>query len=185
MTQQKYTGRGRYAFHDKPPDGTGSEAYFTEFHVFYLAVGIKLLDAGFKQEEIVWYLRAARLSFEREYNRLERLGFPANDLVWEADTLGKDVAKRIDGYDDPTVFAVIFMVQLKELWSLAQWRKKDPIIIAPRFAYGFDNLRQPLANELPSGAFGCHLIEISMLAKKVSLAVQNAPVVRRGRPSAA
>ena len=46
-----------FAFHAAAPPGRGQEVHFTLLDAFCLAIGLDLLDVGFKQSEVVFLLR--------------------------------------------------------------------------------------------------------------------------------
>lgn len=175
----------KYAFFDKKPIGSGHETLFNSFQVFYLGVGLHLLDAGFKQEEVVGFLRVARADFEREHRRLDGLKYPCADAgLYIGGTLGLNIAQREGGYDDPTVFAIIRAVQFTELWSLSKERKKSPLVFRPEFFYGFKNLANILSDQMPMNFHHCHVIEIATIAHRIDKFLSSAPLIQRGRPKA-
>ena len=47
-----------------PPEESGGEALYSEVDVFCLGVGLDLLDAGFKQSEVVYLMRYLRKELE-------------------------------------------------------------------------------------------------------------------------
>ncbi|MEQ8694542.1 MAG: hypothetical protein RIC85_04375 [Gammaproteobacteria bacterium] len=49
-----------FAFHAAAPPGRGQEVHFTLLDAFCLAIGLDLLDVGFKQSEVVFLLRHLR-----------------------------------------------------------------------------------------------------------------------------
>ncbi len=60
----------RYAFYDDAPQGHGVEVGYRPYAVFALAVALDLLDAGFKQAEVVYLLRGARGKLARVYRQI-------------------------------------------------------------------------------------------------------------------
>src|SRR4051794_36153415 len=57
----------RYAFSEEGTEGTGNRALFPSFDAFCLAIALELLDAGFKQGEIVFLMRFLRLPLWKWY----------------------------------------------------------------------------------------------------------------------
>ena len=63
-----------YAFSERPAGGKGSDSVFTEFNCVCLAIGLDMLDIGFKQREIVLFLRMHRQIIEEEIGFMLMLG---------------------------------------------------------------------------------------------------------------
>lgn len=60
------------AFTDHAGLKQGVDAAYTHFNVFCLALGLELLEAGFKQSEVVFWIRLTRRTLEEEYARILR-----------------------------------------------------------------------------------------------------------------
>ena len=60
------------AFTDHAGLKQGVDAAYTHFNAFCLALGLELLEAGFKQSEVVLWIRLTRRTLETEYPRILR-----------------------------------------------------------------------------------------------------------------
>jgi len=177
----------RFAFRDGPGEGKGTDMSYTIFNAWCLALGLELLDVGFKQSEIVFLLRHLRGNLEREFRHIlkhrpaPRQPIPAKDRpgcpVYEDHRGGK--------WADCRVFAVIHKVELKELFPLLKGRKcaSQPVFPTPMFCHG--NLA--LAKEFHTmnlDAFHyrkAFVIEIAHTVVLVKQFLEEAPAVLRGR----
>ena len=65
--------KGSYAFYSGKPSGKGVEVEFSEYEVFALLTGVRLLDHGFPQQSVVLLLRNIRTHLEKEHARILRL----------------------------------------------------------------------------------------------------------------
>lgn len=148
-----------HAFLGDEPRGQGFEAQFAPFDVFCLAIGIELLDLGFKQAEIVFLLRHIRGELNRRF----------------IDILRHPPAGRMDQGVDNRFFMAVGKVELVERTGTA------PVILKPQFARGLKAGTQ-LLSHLGYSDRKLILLEIGNTAVSLCNGLDQAPVPRKGRP---
>lgn len=156
----------RYAFHDRRPAGRGTEVAFRPFNAFCLAVAIDLLDIGFKQSEVVFLLRHIRLELEARFSTV---------MVYPP-------AVGMKSEDDRRLFMGLRRVELTEQFPEAT-RPSGPVTLHPTFSRFADGPAKLLAN-LGYRNRSLIVIELAETAVLVTRYLHQAPVVKRGRPSA-
>ncbi|QGZ96513.1 hypothetical protein [Terricaulis silvestris] len=155
-----------YAF--APPPDESAESSYTLADAVCLAVALDLLDAGFKQREIVVRMRYLRPDLEKRLRKLISLPPPLT-------------LKRLK--DDHRSFIVLGQVEMTEMYPVATSRRiKGPILLEPVFCDGLSGLTQHLEKLMPMQRRVAVIVEIAGLAHAVSGALERAPVIRRGRP---
>jgi len=173
----------RFAFIDGPPDGQGRDVPYTAFNAFCLALGLDLLDAGFKQSEIVFLLRHIRRKLEEEFSRiLKNPPEPREALSAEQRPNCPSYEKDGHSWADCRVFMVLNKVELKEVFAVAgnESSNSQPIIFGPILCYGME----ALITELQKMHFEYRkalVIELAHTAAMVSDLLKEAPLVKRGR----
>lgn len=169
------------AFADEQPEGSGSEAAFTPFDVFCLALALDLLDMGFKQAEIVFLLRHIRQALRPVFQRIVRHYPPANRRPYPAaDYPNCPTTKNQNGAEvlDPNVYLLVSKIEIREL-APAQARVQ-PLITPPTICYG----REELVTKLPTFMTPQRkalAIEIGQHARLATPMLQDAPLTKRGR----
>ena len=146
------------AFSDHEGLGQGIEAQYRHFNAFCLALALELLDAGFKQSEVVIWVRLVRRSLENEYERIMQFA-----------TSGEK-PNASDIFPLPGKARRCYMLadrvqQAGELPELAARKpaKGRPIAFVPKFFYGADELGQALVNS-PSSMRRWLVIECAHLS---------------------
>jgi len=149
------------------PMGKGSEATFSDFDVFCICLGLDLLDLGFKQSEVVFFLHHVREDIERVYKKIHN----------KSSVHGRN---RYGINKDNAVFMVIRKIELKELFPLIPKDHKDPVISPPLFCFGSDELMAKTldtANQYRKFI----VIELAKIAALLNDFLPQAPVRSRGR----
>lgn len=153
------------AFADTAPKGRGNEVKFKEFDVFCLGIGLLMLNAGFKQAEIVVLLQHIRDELAKIWRDIQecppepRHRLPAKDRP-QAPTYKDGFVE----YADTDVYLIVNSVELKEVF--AEQDPKAPIIFMPFVCYGAEALGQKLrtnALSLPAS----FVMELSILAVRI------------------
>jgi hypothetical protein len=174
-----------YAFAPLPSIQGGDTAY-QAVDVFCLAIGLDLLDAGFKQTEVVFLLRYLRPELDSH--------FP--DLLGEPSLLGgrRQRAKtypHLPRYErkgrrqraDKRLFVVLQKLEMTEIMSARdQERHPHPVMLEPIFCPGIAALTASLDDLMPTHRRAVTVLELAGSAKAVAAFLEQAPVVPRGRP---
>ena len=174
-----------HALSTDEPQGSGVNATFTKFDAFCLAIALDFLRAGFKQSEVLLLMLHLRPRLERPFAKI--LNAPP---AFQSRVVGKtnpDVSKRKSG-DDRRIFLVIQRVEFSEAFPafahLTNTRKKASIYREPVFCKGIDELRDQL--DLMDHHFRRAIVlEIAHTAVKIVEFLNQAPLMRRGRPQSA
>ena len=173
----------RYAFVNEAPEGQGRDLTFSGFDVFCLSLGLDLLDSGFKQSEVVFYMKHSRsvLKSVHKYasNNPAYGGVPlSRSELPDEPTMTKDGVR----FRDNRVFMAVTKLDLTEAWpaDLGTKRMRKPIISRPKFYYGQDDLFDPL-ERLNHQWRKVLIIEIAEMITLLEEYLQDAPVTTRGR----
>lgn len=160
--------KAAYAF--APPADSSGESNYTLADSFCLAVALDLLDAGFKQREIVFLMRYLRPELEAR----------APDLLKRPSLWSRQPVRR-----DARTFLVLSQVEMTELYpALAKRRGNHPIFLEPVFCDGLAALSQHLGALMPLQRRVAAVLEVAGAAQAVAAALKQAPPIRRGRPKA-
>lgn len=174
---------GSSVFYRSVPSGTGSEARFDQFGAFCVALGVELLDAGFKQREIVFLLRHVRRELSREFEHVLSLPPSPRKLIRPDDRPGAPT--RWVGnlkVADCLVYMLIEKVELTEALSARRGgRRRESSLMVPRFIRGSEALAKKLS-EMPGYYRKILVIEMAELIVEIGEALIKAPIKRRGRP---
>jgi len=160
---------------------TGIDAYFSAFDAFCLAIALDLLRAGFKQSEVLLLIGHLR----------PRLGKPFADILENPPAfrsrlrLANRPEPKDEGGDDRRVFLVIQRVECSEAFpAFTTTGKQNPgaIFREPLFCLGIQELGAELGkmDHLFRRAI---VLEIAHMAARVAEFLDQAPYVKRGRPS--
>ena len=173
-----------YAFAPLPSIQGGDTAY-QAVDVFCLAIGLDLLDAGFKQTEVVFLLRYLRPELESRFPDL--LGKPSlhDRRRHRAETYPKlpryEEKRRL--YADKRLFVVLQKVEMTEIMSARdQERHPHPVMLEPLFCPGIVALTATLQDLMPTWRRAVTVLELAASAQAVVAFLEQAPVVPRGRP---
>ncbi len=170
-----------------PPEEAGAEAAYTPVDVFCLAIGLDLLDAGFKQSEIVYLMRYLRPELEaRMPGLVDRPSLLARKLYKpEADPTLPIYTEQGETLADPRQFVVLSKIELREIVPEGKARaQKTPLILEPRFCDGVEELGTFLSVTMPGRRRVVTVVELTAAAQAVQAFLQQAPIIRRGRPKA-
>ncbi len=175
-----------YAFASAVEEGRGIDAAYRPVDVFCLAVGLDLLDIGFKQSEIVFVLRHIRPSLEDRYPALVKLPSLTDrqtKLARSHPNLPKFLPpKKTEAQADVRVFMVLGRVELTEVMSTEPVPRGQAVFPAPIFCEGVEKLAATLYDQMPNRRRSVIVVELTALAQAVTEFLAKAPVVRRGRP---
>ena len=170
-----------------PPEEAGAEAAYAPIDVFCLAIGLDLLDAGFKQSEIVYLMRYLRPDLEaRMPGLVKRPSLLARKLYRpDADPALPTYTEQGKTFADPRQFVVLSKIELREIVPQGKARaQKTPLILAPAFCDGIVALGAYLGETMPSRRRVVTVLELAATAQAVDAYLQQAPAIRRGRPKA-
>lgn len=158
--------------------GRGVEARFTEFDTFCLCVGLLLLNAGFKQAEIVFLLQHVQADLQDAWSIVER-----SPAVPRQRLLAKDrpnaPSRTINGFDiaDTHVFLILNKVELTEVFP--QGPSEKPMIYAPLIVRGTAALSEALFER--SVSFPGHFVlEVSIMISSIRSFLKESEPKRRG-----
>jgi len=173
-----------YAFAPPPSVETGDVAY-RAVDAFCLAIALDLLDAGFKQAEIVFLMRYLRPPLQKRFSKLlappsliSRQRYRAQDypgLPSYEDNGGSFADRRL--------FVILQKIELTEI-SQASSRRAGPVILEPVFCAGATSLGAKLHDIMPNRRRAVTVLELAATAQAVQEYLAAAPVIRRGRPKA-
>lgn len=173
----------RFVFFGEEPQGRGSEARFSAFNVFTMALALDLLDTGFKQAEIVFLLRHTLERFETAYRIIQRNPPDPPNLIAASDRPNAPVY-LVNGIEcaDCRVFVVLEKVELTETTPSAakSRRNKMPILIEPKVCRGIGELTTEL-DQMGPDFRKTVVLELANLAVLVDEWLVKAPLVLRGR----
>lgn len=171
----------QFAFSSTVPQGKGADIPFTTFDAFCLALGIDLLDAGFKQAEVVFFLKHIRPQLREAFDHLTPYLSVAPRNVVPADDYPKlpSYSSQFGYLADFRIFVLIEKVELKEMYP-STTIADGPLILPPSFCYGIAALQQEINNR--GWAFRkAMLLELSHTAGLITKYLKEAPIARRGR----
>jgi len=170
-----------YAYFDDEGPGLGAEVEYSLYCAFAVALGLDLLDAGFKQSEVVAICRACRTELESYFKlALKKPPVPAEDVLAK-DRRGCPTYQRngVD-YADCWIFMVMQKIGLTEsLPGDAEAQKEDQLLV-PQFFRGRAKLHKEL-DSMPSHYRKAFVIEIAEIAVLVTSHLEQAPLIKRGR----
>ena len=175
-----------YAF-APPPSAESGEAAYSAVDAFCLAIALDLLDAGFKQAEIVYLMRYLRPELQKRFPNLlappsliSRQRYRAQDYP--------DLPSYEDrgrSYADRRLFVILQKVELTEIIPAASRRRHaGPVILEPVFCAGVTTLGANLHDIMPNRRRTVTVLEVAATAQAVQAFLAAAPVIRRGRPKA-
>lgn len=125
------------AFTDHAGLKQGVDAAYTHFNAFCLALGLELLEGGFKQSEVVIWIRLTRSTLETEYPRILRRHL--------AGTAPEEKPLPLPNKNDRCYMMVENILSedsFPELKPAPSARKTGakPVAILPKFFYGTQEL---------------------------------------------
>ena len=175
-----------YAF-APPPSAESGDAAYAAVDAFCLAIALDLLDAGFKQAEIVFLMRVLRSGLDRRFSNLlapplliDRQRHRARN--YPNLPFYNDDGKRLA---DNRVFVVVQKLELTEIIpASAQRRHAESVILQPVFCAGATALGAKLHDIMPDRRRTATVLEVAATAQAVQAFLDAAPIIRRGRPKA-
>jgi len=186
------TSCASYAFSEEKPGRQGVDVGFTAFDSFCLLIGLELLDAGFKQLEVVFLMRHLREFLREQFEAIEALGvLPYLDFWSVKRAPGLPVVRRGNSeVADHRVYALIQKLEIKEVFPLLAQPKKRvkggkskpsaPLILKPKFFRGIVALQEELDKAMPLHYRKTMLLELSLMASGISQLLRTTPAVKRG-----
>lgn len=170
-----------YAFSEGPTGGKGSDSAFTGLNCTCLAIGLEMLDLGFKQREIVLFLRAHQQTIREEIDYMFMLGegHPGR-RKGHAGT-----ATRRNDPHDARLFMIVRKLELPNTATKAAETRKAVSNVAqkPLFAHGLKELAEKLDRLTKSGeAYRSSIIlEIGTLIEALLVHLAQSTAKKRGR----
>ncbi len=176
-----------YAFAPPPSDQSGDTAYLP-VDAFCLMTALDLLDAGFKQAEVVFLMRYLRPELERRFADLLK----PPSLIGRRRSLAKAYPRlpayteRGKDYADNRLFVVLQKIEMTEIVGGGkQERQRFPLILEPIYCEGIEALKEALHDLMPNRRRAVTVLELAASAQAVAAFLQDAPSIQRGRPKKA
>jgi hypothetical protein len=175
------------AFVETKVHGQGKDQPYSLFNAFCLALGLDLLDAGFKQSEIVFVLRHLRPGIGDAF-KIVLDSPPVLRSRLPAEQRPKSPKEKVGSieYADTRVFLHFERVEVKE--AFAGFRGKDapkhPLIINPKVFRGLAALTKEL-DQMNMSYRKALILEISETIIRLEQFLKEAPVTVRGRGTTA
>lgn len=181
IDRQMETEAPDFAFFDHAPEGRGFEVSFSAFNCFSLAIGLDLLDAGYKQKEVVVLLKHIRPNLEKYYRAIEACPpAPAERIAANDRAQCPSYVMGRQRFADCRVFLVLEKVELTETHLRVSSRaKRQAVQFEPVFCKGIEALMETL--QLMGESFRKALVlELGEMAAVLWACLENAPVPKRG-----
>ena len=177
----------RFAFIEGEPPGKGTEVAFSAFDAFCLAVGLDMLDAGFKQSEVVFVIKHIRPDLEQHHarilarpcrpDRMHSLSEHFLDMPSFPNDQGTAIA-------DWRVFLILRRVEFVETLHVPKDHPippKTPLFMEPVYVDGTTGLAAYLNDQMWQYR-KAYIAEIAKPATLTTGFLEQAPEIRRGRP---
>ena len=183
---QKTNDKGmpkQLAFVETKVRGQGQDQPYTLFNTFCLALGLDLLDAGFKQAEIVFVLRHLRAGIRDGFDIvLASPPSPRNRIVATDRPKSPSYKKGNIEFADTRVFFHLERIEVRE--AFAGFRDKDapkhPLVLNPKFFVGLESLMKEL-DRMNMSYRKALVLEISESIVILQSFLDQAPTTSRGR----
>jgi hypothetical protein len=175
-----------YAFAPPPDDDSGETAY-RAVDAFCIAIALDLLDAGFKQAEVVFLMRYLRPELEIRFADLLTPPSLIDRQRYGAKYYPHLPSYAEDGqrFADRRLFVVLQKVEMTEIIPQGQRSRPHlPVILEPKFCAGVQALGDVLHHLLPARRRAVTVLELAASAQAVETFLKEAPPIRRGRPKA-
>lgn len=186
FSNEEVAPEAEYAFAQHASVEQGELSY-TGVDAFCLGVGLDLLDAGFKQSEVVFLMRYLRRALEVRFEGLvARPSFNLNGLYRTKDYPSlPEFEQNGKAYADARVFIVISKVEIKEVFPIVQEKlRSTPMFLEPRYCEGATALAQTMSELMPDRRRVVVVLELTAVAQSSDAFLQQAPEIKRGRPKA-
>jgi len=173
----------RLAFVEAKVYGQGKGQPYTLFNCFCLALGLDLLDAGFKQSEVVFVLRHLRSGIGACFKTvLDSPPILRSRLPAEQRPKSPKFKEGSIEYADTRVFLHFERVEVKEAFPgyRSNTALKHPLIINPKAFRGLTVLTKGL-DRMNIGYRKALILEISETIVRLQQLLEGAPKTTRGR----
>jgi len=164
----------------------GSEIAYQPIDAFCLAIALDLLDAGYKQLEVVFLMRFLRDDLVDQLTEIHNKPSLVDRQRYRPKDYPRYPVVTVDGVKSPDarVFMIIQKIELKEIVvSSTRTTPKYPTFLEPIFCRGAAALTDAIANLLPNRRRTATIVEIAGTAQAVRAFLAEAPVIHRGRPA--
>jgi hypothetical protein len=174
------------AFVESKVHGQGKDQPYTLFNTFCLAFGLDLLDAGYKQSEIVFLIRHLRPGIRDCFDTVLESP-PSLRMRQTAEQRPKSPKYTKDNieYADTRVFLHFERVEVKEAFPLikGKLKAKQPLIQNPKHFRGLAALTKEL-DQMNMSYRKALILEISETIIRLQQLLNDAPAIARGRGAA-
>jgi hypothetical protein len=173
---------GRFAFFNSEGPGLGADVDYSAYGVFALALGLDMLDAGFKQSETVELLRACRPDLQRHYSvALKNPPVPAEHVPAEDRPGCPTYDHNGISCADCRIFMVMQKVETIEALPLPKKAgRRKAVIMRPAFYRGLSALSEEL-HTMPNYYRKVFILEFAETAVLLTHYLGRAPRIKRGR----
>ena len=171
---------GPYAFSNAKPLGRGADVAFAPSDAFILALGMELLDSGYKQAEIVFLLRHIRPELKKAFSLIEKNPSPLRSIA-AAEDYPELPSYQVNELEvaDFRIFAIIEKIEIDEIYI--ETKKTDiPLILKPLFCLGIKALQKEL-NTRGWSFRKAMIVELSTIGTQVAQYLGEIPATRRGK----
>ncbi len=176
--------KAAYAFAPPPSDQSGDTAY-RPVDAFCLAIALDLLDAGFKQAEVVFLMRYIRPELESRFAGLLTPPSLNGRQRYQAKNYPHLPSYKRNGqqYADRRLFMVLKKVEMTEIIATVERpRYRFPVFLEPIFCEGMEALTEALHDLMPNRRRAVTVLELAASAQAVAAFLKKAPAIPRGRP---
>jgi hypothetical protein len=176
----------RRAYLSNRPEGSGVDTPYEPIDVFCLAIGLELMNAGFKQGDVVFVCQHIRDQLERWFPRLLQRPSVIDRQLSLADKhpdLPAVVRAKGQRVVDARVFMIVSWIELDEVTLVSGQRPPGvPLVLEPEFLEGVGAMSERLDALMPLHRRTATVLEIAGLAQAVWTYLKAAPELKRGRP---
>jgi hypothetical protein len=159
-----------WLFYNCGGGGTGSQESYSDFHVFMMGLALHMLNIGFKQSEIIFFLQNTQNDIQKRYHNIRSSGGPAPIFGSNREVSDKDSLE----------FMLINRIEMNEI--LEHNSANKPLIFQPTFVNGLSKLQEELFNR-PHEYTAFITIELSDLTLALPGLLNDISPAKRGRPS--
>lgn len=165
------------AFVTENKGAQGGARVFLYENVFNIGLGLELLDAGFKQSEVVFLLQHSQEILYTAAQRIKKYPNAFRQAVSSADypDLPKDM--KDSNLADLRTF---FIFQRLDRPNLVKG-KKAPLFLLPKICFGIESLASEI-NDISYSQSKATIVELGNLGISLNNHLKQAPQIKRGRP---
>ena len=173
---------GRFAFVDEEPEGKGTDSGYSAFNALCLGLALDMLDVGFKQSEVVFFLQHTRDEIERFFKHILTSPPALRQKIGAEDRPDCPTYEENGiAYADPRIFLLTTKVEMTEVFPGPRGKpRRGPLIWRPVFCRGIEALRAEL-HRMNYDNRKTFVMELANLAVLVTSNLAEAPLIRRGR----